>query len=92
MMDDVLRVPVSVGTLSQLERATTEAVTAPVEEARTSVHAQEVAHLDETHWRQGGQLAWLWVAVTSGVTGGGGGHAVLTWRASWWGKRAPASW
>src|SRR3989454_5191338 len=68
MMDDVFRVPLSVGTISQLEQATTEAVAAPVEEARTFVHAQEVAHLDETSWRQGDKRAWLWVAVTSWVT------------------------
>jgi hypothetical protein len=68
MMDEVFGVPVSVGTISQLEQATTEAVAAPVEEARTFVHEQEVAHLDETSWRQGGKRAWLWVAVTSVVT------------------------
>src|SRR6476619_910252 len=68
MMDEVFGVPLSVGTISQLEQATTEAVAAPVEEARTYVHAQEVAHLDETSWRQGDKRAWLWVAVTSWVT------------------------
>src|SRR5919201_420361 len=44
MMDDVFGVPVSVGTISQLEQATTAAVAAPVEEARRYVQAQEVAH------------------------------------------------
>ena len=68
MMDDVFGIPVSVGTISQLEQAATEAVAVPVEEARTFVHAQRVAHLDETRWRQGSQQAWLWVAVTSVVT------------------------
>src|SRR2546427_1982669 len=68
MMDDVFGVPLSVGTISQLEQATTEVVAAPVEEARTYVHEQAVAHLDETSWRQGGKRAWLWVAVTSFVT------------------------
>lgn len=68
MMDDVFGVPMSVGTISQLERATAGALGAPVEEARTYVHAQEVAHLDETSWRQGEKRAWLWVAVTSLVT------------------------
>src|SRR5262245_35011803 len=52
VMVEVFGVPMSVGTISPLERATTEAVAAPVEEARTYVHAQEVAHLDETSWRQ----------------------------------------
>jgi transposase len=57
-----------VGTISQLAQAATEAVAAPGEEARTFVHAQRVAHLDETRWRQGRPQAWLWVAVTRVVT------------------------
>jgi transposase len=68
VMEEVFGVPMSGGTISPLEQATTEALAAPVEEARTYVHAQEVAHLDETSWRQGGKRAWLWVAVTSLVT------------------------
>jgi transposase len=68
MMDEVFGVPMSVGTISPLEQATTAAVAVPVEEARSYVHAQAVAHLDETSWRQGGKRAWLWVAVTSFVT------------------------
>jgi transposase len=68
VMDEVFGVPMSVGTIGQLEQATTAAVAAPVEEARRYVHEQEVAHLDETSWRQGGKRAWLWVAVTSLVT------------------------
>ena len=68
VMEEVFGVPLSVGTLSPLARATTEAVAAPVEEARTYVQAQEVAPLAETSWRQGDKRAWLWVAVTSWVT------------------------
>ena len=68
VMDEVFGVPMSVGTIGPLEQATTAAVAAPVEEARTYVQAQEVAHLDETSWRQGDKRAWLWVAVTSLVT------------------------
>jgi transposase len=67
-MAEVFGVPMSVGTISPLEQATTEAIAAPVEAARTYVHAQAVAHLDETSWRQGDKQAWLWVAVTSWVT------------------------
>jgi len=69
LMDEVCGIPMSVGTISHLEQSTTAAVAAPVEEARTSVHKQAVAHLDETRWRQGGKPAWVWVAVTSWVTG-----------------------
>src|SRR5215510_10205808 len=67
-MAEVFGVPMSVGTVSQLEQATTVALAAPVEEAQTYVHEQAVAHLDETSWRQAGKRAWLWVAVTSWVT------------------------
>src|SRR5499426_1854264 len=67
-MAEVFGVPMSVGTISPLEQAPTEAVAAPVEEARTYGHAQEVAHLDETSGRQGDKRAWFWVAVTSWVT------------------------
>jgi hypothetical protein len=67
-MDDLCGVPMSVGTISQSEKATTEVLAEPVEEARCAVEAQAVAHVDETGWRQGGQHAWLWGAVTSLVT------------------------
>src|SRR5215217_6061099 len=68
VMDDLFGVPMSAGTISQSEKATTEVVAEPVEEARAYVQEQVVAHLDETSWRQGGKRAWLWVAVTSLVT------------------------
>jgi transposase len=67
-MDAVFGVPMRVGTISQWEQATTAAVAAPVEDVRTYVRAQAVAYLDETSGRHGGTRAWLWGAVTSGVT------------------------
>src|SRR5262249_14029475 len=68
MLDEVCGVPMSVGTSSQREHATTAAVAAPVEEARTSVPQQAGAHLEETRWRQGGKQAGWWGAVTTWVT------------------------
>jgi transposase len=67
-MADLFRVPMSVGTVSQSEKTTTEVLASPVEEARAYVPEQPVAHLDETSWREAGKRAWLWVAVTSWVT------------------------
>jgi transposase len=67
-MDDLFGVPMSAGTISQAEQATTAVVAAPVEAARAYVQAHAVAHLDETRWRQGAKRAWRWVAVTSLVT------------------------
>src|SRR3989440_12771072 len=68
VMDDLFGVPMSAGTISQSEKATTAVVAEPVEEARAYVQEQAVAHLDETSWRQGAKRAWRWVAVTSLVT------------------------
>jgi hypothetical protein len=45
-----------------------QALAEPVAEARVYVQQQPVAYLDETGWRQGQQRAWLWTAVTAGVT------------------------
>jgi transposase len=67
-MDDLFGVPLSVGTISQLEQTTTKVLAAPVQEARDYVATQTVAHMDETSWRQGGTRAWLWVVVTHLVT------------------------
>jgi transposase len=68
VMDDLFGVPMSVGTISQVEQATTKVLAAPVQEARDAVATQTVAHVDETSWRQGNTRAWLWVAVTRLVT------------------------
>lgn len=67
-MEALCAVSMRVGTMSQSEQTTPAVVAAPVEEARDSVQEQRGAHLDETRWRQGGQRAWRWVAVTSWVT------------------------
>ncbi len=64
-LNDLFDVPMSVGTISQSEKTTTQVLAEPVEEACAYVQEQSVAHLDETSWRQGGKKAWLWVAVTS---------------------------
>jgi transposase len=68
VMADLFGVPMSVGSISQSEKTTTEVIAEPVQEARAYVPEQPVAHLDETSWRQGVKRAWLWVAVTSLVT------------------------
>src|SRR6266852_3707224 len=64
-MEEVCGVPMRGGTLRPLEPATTEALAAPGEAARTDVHEHEVAPREETRGRQGGQRAGLGVAVPS---------------------------
>jgi transposase len=65
VMADLFGLPMSLGTIPQLEQATAHAVADPVAEARTYVRTQPSAHLDETGWREGHTRAWLWVAVTA---------------------------
>ena len=70
LLEEVCGIPVSVGTISPREQATTAACAAPVEAARPYVHQQAVARLEETRGREGNKPAWLWMAVPPGVTGG----------------------
>ena len=68
VLDDLFGLTLSVGTISNLDALTTDALSAPVEAARAHVQEQASAHLDETGWREGSQRAWLWVAATTWVT------------------------
>jgi transposase len=67
VMEDLVGLSRSLGTMPHLEQATAQAVAAPVAEARTFVQAQPIAPLDETGWRERRTRAWLWVAVTAWV-------------------------
>lgn len=68
LLDDLFGVSMSLGTIPSLEAATAQAVAVPVAEARAYVQQQASVSMDETGWRQGRQRAWLWAAVTEGVT------------------------
>jgi transposase len=68
MAHDLLGLSISTGMICRLERRGADELQAPVEELRQHVRDAASAHIDETSWRQGGQKAWLWVAVTELVT------------------------
>jgi len=68
VMADLFGLPLSVGTMVNLEQATVQAVAEPVAAARAYVQQQPTAYLDETGWREGQRRAWLWTAVTAWVT------------------------
>lgn len=72
-LSDMLGVDLSLGTICNLGQEMSEALAAPVEEARQFVRRQRAVHMDETGWKQGQEngrkkRAWLWVAATSLVT------------------------
>lgn len=64
MMAELFNVEMSVGSVCNLERATSEAVAAPVAAAHDYVQKQPHVHADETGWREAKDTAWLWTAVT----------------------------
>jgi transposase len=68
VLKDRFGVSLGLGTSANLEQVTTQAVAAPVAEARAYVQTQPTAYVDETGWREGQHRAWLWTVVTAGVT------------------------
>jgi transposase len=82
VLEDLCGVQLRGGTVATLEQTTGQARAEPVAEARAYVQVQPAAYLDETGWREGTPRAWLWTAVTTGVT-------VLVVRRARRGKVAP---
>jgi transposase len=68
VLEDLFGVVLGLGTIANLEQATTRAVAESVAEARAYVQAQPTAYADETGWREGQNRAWLWTVVTAWVT------------------------
>ena len=68
LMMDFFGVNISLGSVSACEESVSEALEAPIAEARNYVQEQSVAYADETGWKEGNKKAWLWVAVTNVVT------------------------
>jgi transposase len=68
LMWDVFGLSMSVGAVVGCQRIASEALAAPVEEARAFVVDEPVKHADETSWREARHKAWLWTVVTATVT------------------------
>jgi transposase len=68
VMADLGRLPLSVGTLANLEHATVQALAVPVAEARREVPQPPAADLDAPGWREGPPRAWRWTAGTAAGT------------------------
>jgi hypothetical protein len=68
VIEGLFGLPLSVGSMINLEQASAEALAQPVVEARAYVQAQHAAYLGETAWRQARARSWLWTAVTMWAT------------------------
>lgn len=67
LVSDFFGVDVSLGSVSNLEQDTSEAIAAPFAEAAAHLQAQPIVHADETGWMEAKKKAWLWVAVAANV-------------------------
>jgi transposase len=68
ILQDLLGIRVSLGTVSKTEERVSAALEQPVEEAKRWVCEQAVVHADETGHKVAGEKAWVWTAVTSLVS------------------------
>lgn len=63
----VFGVPVSLGTISNLEREMQDALKPGYEEIQDAVREAPTKNVDETGWYEKNRLRWLWTATTSGA-------------------------
>jgi transposase len=67
LMGDLFGLPISPAAVCDLQ-AKTAAALEPIHAAALAFTRTRPAHVDETGWTQGRATAWLWAAVTAGVT------------------------
>lgn len=68
LLADLFGVQVALGTVSALEADTAGALAAPYQELAETVPRTAVLSVDETSWREGGALHWIWTAVSRRFT------------------------
>jgi transposase len=67
IFEDVVGVPVALGTVSNMEAEVTQALEAPYQEAAEAVREAEAKNLDETSWKDCNKTVWMWTAGTAMV-------------------------
>lgn len=67
LLELVYGLELGLGTISKIERRVASALDLPVGEVHAAIQQAEVAHADETGWRQMRNKAWLWVAATTQI-------------------------
>lgn len=65
LVEDAFGVTIALGSVSNLEQATSEAIAAPVEEIARVLPTESIVHMDETGWFERSKRAWLWIAVSA---------------------------
>lgn len=67
LIEAIFEVPVSVGTIANLEQETSAALEPAYQEATEAARAADIKHLDEIGWKKAGHKRWLWVVATLSV-------------------------
>lgn len=67
MFNDFFGIDLSLGTICNLEHATSEALAQPFAEVAAYIQNEPNVSADETSWREAKQKAWLWIAVSMTV-------------------------
>ena len=68
-IETVFQVPMSLGTIANLEQETSAALRTPDPEAPVAVRAASLQNADETSGKQAGKKRWLGMAATPAVAG-----------------------
>jgi transposase len=63
LLSTTLDIPISLGTICNIEQRVSAAVAEPVAEAKRHLQQAAVVHADETSWPQQPDKSWLWVGV-----------------------------
>lgn len=66
-VETVCKVPIALGTISNLEQEMSTALAEAHREAQIAVQEADAKNVDETGWKQAGQKRWLWGAATAWV-------------------------
>jgi transposase len=64
MVEELFGVPISLGTITNLEQEASAALAPAHAEAQKAVQDAPAKHVDETGWKQAGKRCWLWAAAT----------------------------
>jgi transposase len=65
MLSDWFGVELSLGSIANLEQATSAVLREPVAQVQQAVQKEASGHADETGWYERAQRAWLWVFATA---------------------------
>lgn len=68
LVEEFFGVSLSLGSVSNIEKAASELLKVPYEEAHEFAKKQKVVNADETGYRENNQKAWLWVLTSPLVT------------------------